>query len=106
MELYISYNKKESKEMNQNSGFKYQAAGFLKAFGGKNNVKTVNNCATRLRIQVVDVNKVSQDTEFLKYGAHGVVKHSDAYQIIVGLDVPQVREAFDSLMEDSISSEF
>lgn len=99
-------NKKESKEINQNSGFKYQAAGFLKAFGGKNNVKTVNNCATRLRIQVVDVNKVSQDTEFLKYGAHGVVKHGDAYQIIVGLDVPQVREAFDSLIEDGISSDF
>lgn len=77
-----------------------KAGGYLKAFGGYKNIKSVNNCATRLRIQVNDPLLVKSDSEFIKYGAHGVVRNGDAFQIIVGLTVPQVRDAFETLVDN------
>ena len=38
------------------------------------------------------------DAEFKEGGAHGLVRNGRAFQVIVGLDVPQVREAFDQLV--------
>ena len=34
-------------------------------------------------------------------GAHGVVRNGKAFQVIVGLSVPQVRESFENLMEQN-----
>lgn len=78
-----------------------QAAIYLKAFGGSNNIEKVNNCATRLRITVKDEQIVGPDSTFKKGGAHGVVRSGSAFQVILGLDVPQVREQFENLLEIS-----
>lgn len=58
----------------------------------------MTNCATRLRLTVADVSQVADETVFKEFGAHGLVKKDNALQIIVGLDVPQVREEFELLM--------
>lgn len=58
----------------------------------------MNNCATRLRITVKDETLVQPDEVFRLGGAHGVVRNGNAFQVIVGLDVPQVREQFETLM--------
>lgn len=71
---------------------------FLNAFGGASNIDTINNCATRLRIKVKDETIVGTDAEFKAGGAHGVVRGGQSFQIIVGLDVPQVREKFEDLV--------
>lgn len=71
---------------------------FLDAFGGPENIETINNCATRLRIKVKDAQKVAQDAAFKEGGAHGVVRNDTSFQVIVGLDVPQVREKFETLV--------
>ncbi|MFQ7235553.1 MAG: glucose PTS transporter subunit EIIB, partial [Enterococcus hulanensis] len=76
-----------------------QAAVYLDGFGGAENIAKVNNCATRLRITVKDENLVQADDVFRSGGAHGVVRNGNAFQVIVGLDVPQVREQFESLMD-------
>lgn len=75
-----------------------QAAIYLEAFGGRDNIAKVNNCATRLRITVNNPDEVQSDTVFRSGGAHGVVRNGNAFQVIVGLDVPQVREQFEKLM--------
>lgn len=36
---------------------------------------------------------------FFSNGAHGVVRKGTSLQVIVGLDVPQVREEFEKLLE-------
>ncbi len=74
-----------------------QAQTFLKAFGGSENIASAANCATRLRVSVKDVEKVQADSAFQSGGAHGVVRNGTAFQVIVGLSVPQVREQFDLL---------
>ncbi|MFR3707954.1 MAG: glucose PTS transporter subunit EIIB [Enterobacter hormaechei] len=38
-----------------------QAAGFLQALGGAANIESINNCATRLRIALVDMTKTQSD---------------------------------------------
>lgn len=79
--------------------FLAQAEGFLTAFGGADNIDSIANCATRLRISVKDEALVSDDDTFKKYGAKGVVHNKNAFQIIVGLTVPQVREVFETLVK-------
>ncbi|OCJ46465.1 alpha-glucoside-specific PTS transporter subunit IIBC [Serratia sp. 14-2641] len=82
-----------------------QAAGFLEALGGTNNILSVNNCATRLRITLVDMSLTQSDDIFKALGAHGVVRRGNGIQVIVGLNVPQVRDQIENLMKDASSSE-
>lgn len=82
-----------------------QAVGFLEALGGANNILSVNNCATRLRITLVDMSLRQSDDIFKALGAHGVVRRGNGIQVIVGLNVPQVRDQIENLMKDASSSE-
>lgn len=60
--------------------------------GGKENIKSVTNCATRLRFYLEDEEKAK--TEELKKtdGIAGVVKNGGQYQVIIGPDVDLVME--------------
>ncbi len=82
-----------------------QAAGFLQALGGAANIESINNCATRLRIALVDMAHTQSDDVFKALGAHGVVRRGNGIQIIVGLHVPQVRDQLESLMKTPLTNE-
>lgn len=96
------FTKKDYKEKkgtdNERNPYMEQAAVYLEAFGGSDNIEKVSNCATRLRITVKDESIVENDAAFKAGGAHGVVRNGNAFQVIVGLDVPQVREQFELLL--------
>ena len=60
------------------------AAQYLRAIGGKENIKTIDACATRLRLEVVDADKVDAPT-LKKIGARGVVKAAGGVvQVVIG----------------------
>ena len=61
-----------------------RGAKYLRGLGGKSNIKTIDACATRLRLEVVDAEKIN--TPALKaLGARGVVKAAGgAVQVIIG----------------------
>ena len=82
-----------------------QAAGFLQALGGAANIESINNCATRLRIALMDMTKTQSDDVFKALGAHGVVRRGNGIQVIVGLHVPQVRDQLESLMKTPLTNE-
>lgn len=82
-----------------------QAAGFLQALGGAANIDSINNCATRLRIALVDMAQTQSDDVFKALGAHGVVRRGNGIQVIVGLHVPQVRDQLESLMKTPSTNE-
>ena len=82
-----------------------QAAGFLQALGGAANIESINNCATRLRIALVDMAKTQSDDVFKALGAHGVVRRGNGIQVIVGLHVPQMRDQLESLMKTPLTNE-
>ena len=101
--------KKEMEEMGlADNPLAIKAKVFLDALGGPDNIKEVTNCATRLRVTVVDTDKVASARQFTKSGAFGLVKSGKAVQVIVGLSVPQVRSYFDALLKgekvESVSS--
>jgi PTS system arbutin-like IIC component len=96
------YTKKDFKEK-QASGkpesiYVTRARAFIELLGGASNIVSVSNCATRLRLNVVDESLVQEADIFKEYGALGLVKNIKAIQVIVGLDVPNVKEEFDKLI--------
>lgn len=100
VKLYSKAEYKAKKgELNSKDAFQNQALILLDALGGKENVQEVNNCATRLRVGVIDETKVKSDAAFREGGAHGVVRNGKAIQVVVGLSVPQVRDRFEELLK-------
>lgn len=60
------------------------------AFGGGENITTLDNCITRLRIEVSDVNKV--DKEAIKgHGASAVMVMGNGVQAIFGMEAETLR---------------
>lgn len=69
-----------------------KAKQYLEYLGGTENIQNLSNCATRLRVQVEDPDKVASDAEFRQLGATGVVRNGTALQVIVGTSVQNLRE--------------
>ncbi|MDU5947805.1 MAG: glucose PTS transporter subunit EIIB, partial [Paenibacillus macerans] len=76
-----------------------QAAQLLSALGGPANIQSLDNCITRLRLVVDDMEKLDEPA-LKKHGALGVVK-LDAHnlQVIIGAQVNHVRVEIGKLME-------
>ncbi|KEY60120.1 alpha-glucoside-specific PTS transporter subunit IIBC [Serratia sp. DD3] len=91
--------RKQTTAMASQGANNQQAAAFLQALGGSDNISSVNNCATRLRITLVDMAQTASDDVFKALGAHGVVRRGNGIQVIVGLHVPQVRDQIEALMK-------
>lgn len=105
-ELIELYQKPLKKELNASihestdSEIVFLAKQYLELVGGKDNVMDVTNCATRLRITVKDASRVADLESFKSVGAAGLINNGrGALQIIVGLNVPQVRDAFETEIE-------
>lgn len=101
------YSKKDYKSKNEDKGsqpvagneYEEKALYYLEGLGGKENIKDVTNCTTRLRLTVEDIDKV-EDSDYFTHNqmAHGLVKSGKNVQVIVGMSVPQVREAFENMV--------
>ncbi len=63
----------------------------VEAFGGKDNITSVSNCATRLRVTVLDPRLVSDESIWMdELEALGTVYGGDSYQIIYGVQVQTI----------------
>ncbi|WP_392561974.1 alpha-glucoside-specific PTS transporter subunit IIBC [Orbus sturtevantii] len=101
VKLYTKEDMKKKKAENSTSDVGEQLSlehAIINGLGGKDNIKALNNCATRLRVEVLDVNQVQPDQFFTEIGAHGVVRKSSSLQIIIGLHVGKIRDRIDSIM--------
>ncbi|MDQ0482100.1 N-acetylglucosamine-specific PTS transporter subunit IIBC [Guptibacillus hwajinpoensis] len=82
-------------QTNKVEGDKYDimAGHFIRSIGGIDNISSIDNCTTRLRLQMNDMSKVDE-AELKRHGARGVVKVNNRnLQIIVGTDVEFVADA-------------
>lgn len=74
------------------------ATAFLDALGGASNILDLENCATRLRMQVADTG-VIDDAALKAHGAAGVMRPGrGSVQVIYGLNVQFVKDAMDAIM--------
>ena len=63
------------------------ASKYIEAMGGKNNILAIDNCATRIRLEVKD-NKLLNDAVLKALGAKGVLKKIEGHaQVIIGPEV-------------------
>ena len=70
----------------------------IDGLGGKENINTVENCITRLRVNVKDESKINEDIINLTPNS-GIVRKGKDIQIIFGLHVHEVRRAVEDFLE-------
>ena len=87
----------ETKVVLANNDYTAVAKVVLEGIGGKENVKSIDNCITRLRLEIKDYTKV--DEKVIKSaGVAGVVRPSKtAVQVIIGTKVQFVADEFKKL---------
>lgn len=91
------YNKADYREKIKN---KTQASDnvtddIIQGLGGKENILSVDNCFTRLRVVIRDMDLVD-DALLKSTGANGVVRNRNEVQVIYGVKVEQVRTRVDT----------
>lgn len=78
-------------------------AQLVAAFGGVQNIKVLDACITRLRVQVVEVSKV-QENEFKKLGASGVFKAGNGIQVVFGTKSENLKTAMEKYIKSGSST--
>ncbi|MCP3032533.1 N-acetylglucosamine-specific PTS transporter subunit IIBC [Halobacillus sp. A1] len=72
---------------------------YIEALGGANNIKSLDYCTTRLRLQMAERDQVNEKA-LKSYGARGVMKvGKENLQVIVGTSVEFLAEAMKKRME-------
>ena len=75
------------------------AAKILEGCGGKENITSIDNCVTRLRLEVKDITAVN-DKVIKSAGVAGVIKPGKtSVQVIIGTKVQFVADEFTKLCE-------
>jgi PTS system N-acetylglucosamine-specific IIC component len=81
-------------------------ADFVQALGGAANLRSVDACTTRLRLEVADQARVDE-AALRRLGAHGLVRPSDTVlQVVLGPVADQVAEQIRRHIKDIGSGEF
>lgn len=76
----------------------YNSEGILAALGGKENIVSLDNCITRLRLSVRDMSIVD-DAKLKAFRALGVVKLNEHnLQVVIGTQVQSVKDELDALI--------
>lgn len=88
----------KDKEPAKTINFDTDIVNIIEGLGGKENINTVENCITRLRVNVKDESKINEDMINLTPNS-GIVRKGKDIQIIFGLHVPDVRRAVESYLE-------
>lgn len=105
------YTKKDYKEKKVNGkassptpagqGNNSLAGVIVEALGGPENIQTVTNCYSRLRLTLAESNKVDEATLKNETGASGVMIKDQNVQVVYGLQVNGIRKAVDEYLGKS-----
>lgn len=67
--------------------------------GGKDNILSVDNCYTRLRLKVNDVDLIDENLLKEETNAKAVIKSGNNIQVVYGVEVKKIREKLDKYLE-------
>ena len=71
----------------------------LRGLGGVSNITDIDCCATRLRVTVVDENKV-EDGYLTQSGSKGIIRKGNGIQVIYGPQVSIIKSNFEEYVQD------
>lgn len=95
--LYSKADYQESKGSSAKGEIVEKAPLVLAAFGGEENIVSVDACITRLRIEVKDKSKVNKE-ELKKLGASGVVEVGNGIQAIFGVKADRYKNEINDIL--------
>lgn len=98
--LYRRRDLEKSKKSDSNEDI--ASAYILMGLGGKDNLKDLDCCATRLRVTVKDPSRVT-DTMLKESGASGVIHKGDGVQVIYGPRVSVIKSNLEEFLESPLS---
>lgn len=78
--------------------FREKAEQVLEGLGGGNNIKTMEPCITRIRVELHDQSKLDEKI-LKKAGAHGVMKMGSAIQVVMGTQSDNIEAEMRRVME-------
>ena len=84
---------------NSDSGFEPQIQNIVEGLGGADNIESIINCYTRLRVDVKDENKVNIKVLKEKVKSSGIVDKGKHIQIVIGMGVEQEREKVEAYID-------
>ena len=84
---------------NSDSGFEPQIQNIVAGLGGADNIESIINCYTRLRVDVKDENKVNIKVLKEKVKSSGIVDKGKHIQIVIGMGVEQEREKVEAYID-------
>ncbi|MFP5109786.1 N-acetylglucosamine-specific PTS transporter subunit IIBC [Neobacillus sp. C211] len=86
-----------------NNKYETMAYHFINDIGGRENITTIDNCTTRLRLNIKDMEKVSESA-LKAHGAKGIMKlNKTNLQIVVGTEVEFVADAMKKIDMDNVN---
>ena len=99
------YKEKKGEDSTDTSGFEpsneyeEKAYYYLEGLGGKSNIDSLTNCATRLRLELKD-NTIIDEQKIRNAGAVGVTKNGHhSTQVIIGTHVQQVADEIEKQLK-------
>ena len=81
------------------SEFPSQIKNIVAGLGGVDNIESIINCYTRLRVDVKDETKINMNILKEEVQASGIVDKGKHIQIIIGVGVEEEREKVEAYME-------
>jgi len=86
----------------KDDAYNMTAVRFIDALGGKENITELENCATRLRMEIADVTQVD-DVALKRAGAAGTMKTGGhSVQVVYGTNVQFVKDAMERVMSGAV----
>ena len=94
----VNTTEKDGAETTSKSKYHHTASQILEGLGGSENITTLTNCATRLRMELKD-NSIIDEQKIRNAGAVGVTKNGQhSAQVIIGTHVQQVADEIEKQM--------
>ena len=76
-----------------------------KGLGGKSNLKEFDNCATRLRVTLKDIEAIDEDA-INSTGPNGIVKKDNGIQVVYGPQVSNIKNDLEEyLNQETVEKE-
>lgn len=72
----------------------------IEGLGGADNIKTMEPCITRIRVELNDKSKLDEAV-LKKAGAHGVMKVGGAVQVVMGTQSDNIEAAMRRIVDAS-----
>lgn len=87
-----------SKEVATTGDESSETMAIIKGLGGKENIVSVDNCFTRLRVTLKEASLISEET-INQSNNSGIIKKGNDIQIIYGMKVGKVRKSVEEMLE-------